>query len=164
MLFSKIEKNFMSDKCLVYVDRLKKDGDTVTINEEYSAEVLNIQENNLTFPEKISIEVEAYLSEDHLVMNINAKALSRSPCVVCNEWVDRPIVINNLYHTEELAEIPRVFDCLPIIRESILLEIKDFLECNEGSCPERTSISSYLKQTNKNIPQEQVNYPFSNLK
>ncbi len=151
----------MQQKCTIYVDRLK-DGQTSHIKEEFSPDFLQVEESSLSFPEQVAVEIKAYLSEDHLVLHINAEATSVSPCVICNQPATHQIKIQDHYHTEELSEIPAVFNCLPIIRECILLEIKDYLECSGGTCPDRDSVASYMKKKST-TPSDDVNYPFANL-
>ncbi len=156
-----VELDAMNEQFKIYIDRLKN-GHTEKIQVEVDSSFLNIEEKELSFPETVGIRGEAYLAEDHLVLHIKIKTRSKIPCVICNESFFYPIDVD-FYHTMPVGEIVNpIFDYSTILRESILLEIPPFAECHEGSCPERETISKYLKkETPADSPD--IQFPFSGL-
>ncbi len=143
---------------IIYVDRLK-DGKVEIIKETLPPEFLGINEADLSFVKEITIRGEAYLAEDHLFISIDAQTAARLPCQICNRATELPIHIKKFTHTEELKELSSsTYDCGPLLREAILLQIPPFMECEKNKCPERKDINKYLnKQT------ESIHFPFADL-
>lgn len=140
----------------IYVDRLK-DGHTQKIEEELFSDFLEIAEEELSFPLPVTVKGDAYLAEDHLVLHLKAKTEAKLPCSICNEQFLFPIDID-FYHTVALDELKNpIFDYSLTLRESILLQVPPFAECNAGQCPERPTVNKYLKTD----PHSQ--FPFSGL-
>jgi uncharacterized metal-binding protein YceD (DUF177 family) len=140
----------------IYVDRLK-DGHTEKIQEELFSDFLAITEEELSFPLPVNVKGDAYLAEDHLVLRLKATTKAKLPCCMCNEDFLFSIEID-FYHTVALDELKNpVFDYSLALRESILLQVPPFAECNGGQCPERPAVSKYLKSA----PHSQ--FPFSDL-
>lgn len=156
----------MSKDFIIYVDRLK-DGQTLKIEEKSSPEFLDIHEEELSFTDPVSISGKAYLAEDHLVLQLDIRTQFVMPCSICNEKVTLPIEIKNFYHVEPIAEITsHIFDFTELLREDILLQVPPFVECHEGRCPERGTISPYLKKEEKtpsSKKNDHVHYPFADL-
>lgn len=145
----------------IYIDRLR-DGKVEKIQDELPQSLLEVDEPELSFPEPIQIAIKAYLSEDHVVLHIDVKTTCTTPCVICNESATQTILIKNFHHTQLLDDTDAIMDCLPLLRELILLEVRTYIECNSGSCPERTSIHSHLKKNDYTLSSD-VNFPFANL-
>jgi len=113
---------------------------------------------DLTFDPSFSVEGQAYLTEDHLIVKIKeAKAFVYIPCSICNEPVKVPLTLSNFTHAESLDEIKGSFSVVSLVREELLLKVPKFAECND-SCPERKTLTNYLK---KNTPHHQL--PFADL-
>jgi hypothetical protein len=58
-----------------------------------------------------------------------------------------------------------IYSLLDDIRESILLQVPQFAECNQGKCPQRSLLQPFLE---KKIPvkderSDTVHFPFSGL-
>ncbi|HSW86372.1 MAG TPA: hypothetical protein VLG49_02610 [Rhabdochlamydiaceae bacterium] len=155
----------MTSTLKIYIDRLK-DGHAEKIDETISSEVLDVQEEDLAFSGQISISGHAYLAEDHLIINLKIDSRALLPCAVCNKTVEVPIVLDHVYLTKPLCELPSVFNYTDEIREAILLQVPSFIECSHGKCPERESISKYFKKQKTEINEKiesPVNYPFADL-
>lgn len=144
----------------IYVEQLRN-GHSREVNEAFPPDFLEIQEENLSFTDKVTVEGEAYLAGDTLVLHFVIAAHGIIPCSICNEPVKVEISISDFYHAEPLAEIKTgVFNFRDIMREAILLETPVFAEC-EGKCPKRKEIKKYLKQNTKE--QKEGYRPFADL-
>ncbi len=145
----------------IYLDRLK-DGQTANLKEVIPADFLDVHEEELSFSPKVSIEYEAYLADEHLVIYYSASTKGFMPCSVCNKKVEFSLAVDQEYHTESLENFrARVFDASLVIREGLLLQVPPFIECNEGCCPERSSIAAYLKKPAQ--AEEKTHHPFADL-
>jgi uncharacterized metal-binding protein YceD (DUF177 family) len=156
----------MSKNFIIYVDRLKE-GQTLAIQEESSSAFLDVQEDELSFPESVTVNGKAYLADDHLVLQLNIFTRFVMPCSICNEKNLLPIEVKTFYHVEPTEEITsHLFDYTQLLREAIFLQIPAFVECHGGRCPERQMITSFLKKDetaqapSKGDP---VHYPFADL-
>lgn len=143
----------------IYIDRLK-DGRTEKIEEVMTPDFLDVHEAELTFSDPVSFSGDAYLTDDHLIIRLEIKTLAQIPCSICNHSVTVPIEIKDFYTAEPIKEITSAcFDCSEILRESILLQVPAFAECDGGKCPERQNIKNFLKQ-----PEDKPElFPFKSL-
>jgi uncharacterized metal-binding protein YceD (DUF177 family) len=149
----------MSDKLKIYIDRLQE-GNVEKINQTIPPDFLDVQEEELSFPEKVDLAGEAYLAEDHLIVHLRVKTTALLPCSICNAPVAVPLALAEFYLSEALNELKGpIFDLTFPLREAILLEIPAFAECNGGNCPERKNLAPYLKKSNA----AQDHFPFENL-
>jgi len=136
-----------------------KDGNTKTIDASISPSFMEIEEKDLIFKKNIQIKGKYYLTNDHLIINLNVATEPQIRCKVCNELTAITLSIKNFYHAEPLSDIKNnSFDYKKILRETILLEIPSYVECNDGNCPQRKIISKYLKK-----PSNEDHYPFTKL-
>ena len=156
----------MSELFKIFIDRLK-DGHSQKISEEVSSEFLDMDEQDLSFAEKVTVEGESYLADDHIILHLKITTSSFVPCSICNEIFEFPIEIDDFYHAESLEEIPAaIFDFSSQIREAILLQVPPFSECHEGNCPERKLITPFLKKLDEtSLKKTQLNthFPFADL-
>lgn len=145
----------METKLKIFVDRLKKTDEK--IKEKISFQDLNLEdEKDLKFVKPILIDGKAYISNEDLIINLNIKFYISMPCSVCNEFVEKELLIKNLYITQKLTDISSSYEYKSEIRNACFLEIPSFVECM-GNCQERQNIKNYFKkETDKN-------FPFSNL-
>lgn len=130
----------------IYVEKLRR-GDTEKISESLPSDFLDIHEEEISFPEPIAIEGEAYVANDSLMLKLNASTMLYMPCSICNAKVGVGIKLQDFYHSEPLEETKSgIFNFKEILREAILLEIPQFAECHDGKCPRRDEIKKYLKK------------------
>jgi uncharacterized metal-binding protein YceD (DUF177 family) len=135
----------MADLCVIPIEHVKE-GKSVALDHIYDPVSLDLGDKDLTFDSAITLKGTAYLAEDHLVLQLNISGAAFLPCLVCNKPVKIPFNHKNLYITKPLTDVHAGrFDFKDELREAILLEFPSFAECEEGSCPERTSIECYLK-------------------
>ncbi len=155
----------MDDCFKIYIEQLR-DGQSEKICETFSAELLDVDEVELTFDTEVKVEGEAYLTEEMLLLHLTIHTSFLMPCAICNANVRRKIEIKGLYHPQPLAEIKSsVFNFKSLLRELILLEVPQFAEC-EGKCPKREEIAHYfkVKQEMGTAELEDDGYqPFANL-
>ncbi|EFB42517.1 MULTISPECIES: YceD family protein [Parachlamydia] len=148
----------------IYVDRLKT-GDKVEIHETVSPDFLDVHEDELSFKKPVVVDGEAYLAGDELILHLQAEAEAHIPCAICNEDVSVGVFLESFYHAEPLAKIKTgIFDYQELLRESILLETPEFVEC-EGNCPKREKFKKYLKtnDSSSNGGDPDGHQPFSDL-
>ncbi len=134
----------MQEAFKVWVDRLKE-GQVQKIEGSFDSSFLEVDEENLRFPEAVAVRGEAYLADQHLVIRFSASTKATLPCAICNQLIDVGFFVKDFYHTEALEEIrDALFDFGVPLREALLLEAPYHVECNQGHCPERSSIAPYL--------------------
>lgn len=146
----------------IYLDRLQ--GDHVEqIEEVVPSTFLDVHETDLAFAPEVKMSGEAYIASDHLIIRLKVTAEATLPCSICNQAVTIPVLIQNFYHTEDLTETKSaIFDFTDPLRESILLNTPDFIECHDGICPERETLSKFLQKEDRAAATNQQ-FPFSNL-
>jgi uncharacterized metal-binding protein YceD (DUF177 family) len=146
----------------IYIDRLKG-GQTQKFDEVLPSDFLEVDEEDLLFEDPVRLKGEAYLANEHLILHLDIETTAYLPCSICNDSVQTPVIIKNIYLTVPLAEIKGViFDVAKEARESILLQTPLFTECNEGKCPERESIKKFLK-LEEDTDNDIVHFPFADL-
>jgi hypothetical protein len=134
----------------------------IFIKEDLSPEFLGVSEKDLQMDQPIHVEGQAYLSSDYLVINFSAKTYFQIPCKICNETVSLPLVEENYYDTVSLDDIKNgIYDFSEDLRQALLLKLPHFIECNNGSCPERNNIEKHLKKTSK--IKDDSYLPFENI-
>lgn len=137
---------YYMDQFKIYLDRLK-DGHIEKIEEKISPDFIELSEQELTFPDEVSYSGEAYLSNGFFILHLKIFTSIIIPCLICNEKVKTPLVIDDFYHTEKLSELRKsVFDFKNELRSALLIKVPAYFECHGGQCPERELITKYLKQ------------------
>ncbi|NNM44367.1 MAG: hypothetical protein HKM07_08530 [Chlamydiae bacterium] len=156
----------MADIFTIYTDRLK-DGHVEKIDTDIPPDFLGIKEENLQFSENVHIHVEAYLADDHLVLHMSAKTHATTSCTICTQPLKSLVEMKNVYHTEDLKDLrSSLYSYKEILRETLLLELHPFVECNQGNCPERTTLSGFLKKKDNEVEKSSAcptYFPFANL-
>lgn len=155
------------EKFKIYIDRLKN-GHTEKFTETVPSTFLKVEEKELSFPESIQVKGEAYLAEDHLVVHLSIRTAATLPCSICNASVSIPIAIADAYSGVPLSDIDSaIYDLTEEIRESILLQIPFFAECNQGKCPEREHIQEFLhpdpSAKQLRLDSHAIHFPFADL-
>lgn len=146
----------------IYTDRLK-DNEEQVIQEELDPSFLDIVDQELKFEKNVSLQGTAYLADDELVLRLNVSTVVTIPCVICTDWIEVPIVIEDFIHVVPLTEIRTgVYDFREILRDEILLAVPNFVECHNGKCPSRKDIDKFLKKPDAK-DQEDVYHPFADL-
>jgi len=135
----------MHEPFKILIDRLKG-GQTEKIEEALDPAFLAVDEKELRFPSKVDVKGDVYLTDDHLVIRLKAKTTVSMPCAICNEMIKTELKIEDFYHAHPIEEIPSaIFDYTELLREAILLGIPQYIECNNGNCPERASLAPFLR-------------------
>ncbi len=151
----------MNEPFKILIDRLKK-GETQKIEEVLEPAFLALDEKELQFPEKVIVKGDAYLTDDHLIIKLKANTAALLPCAVCNEMIRIELDVDNFYHAQPLEEIPSaIFDFSEVLREDLLIALPQYVECNQGKCPERNLLAPYLKPQAR---EEKTTYfPFADM-
>lgn len=146
----------------IYVDQLRN-GETKQVDEQCAADFLDVSEENLSYIDPVTIEGEAYLATDTLVLHFTLTAYARIPCSICNCPVSVEVKVDDFYHAEPVEDIKTgIYNFKEVIREAIILDTPLFAECNEGNCSSRKEIKKYLKQEEDSSSEDRY-HPFANL-
>lgn len=150
--------------CVVLIEHLKS-GKSVVIDEHFDSDVLALNDDELTFSSPIRVKGSSYLAEDLIVIQLDIDGIYHLPCSVCNRPVTIPFALKNTYITKPLSECcGGKIHFMEDLRESILLEVPSFAECNGKQCPERAQLAKHLKpHTQETSKQEDLYYPFDDL-
>jgi uncharacterized metal-binding protein YceD (DUF177 family) len=155
----------MSDCCILLIEHLKE-GKSSIFEENLDPKLLSLDDEELSFKAPIHIKGSGYLAEDHIVIQLDVEGSAYLPCSVCNKPVNISVILKNAYITKPLSDLSGgKLNFTEDLRETILLEVPSFAECNEGKCPDRAYIEKYLKQPaiTPNQKEEDVYYPFNGL-
>jgi uncharacterized metal-binding protein YceD (DUF177 family) len=152
----------MQELFKIWVDRLRE-GSVQKIDGSFSPSFLEIEEKDLQLRTPVEVLGKAYLAEDHLVIQINAKTKAHVPCAICNEMMEMELKVDNFYQALGVDEIPGgSFDFSAPLREALLIELPHYFECCEGNCPERKTLAPYLRSAPK-TDEKNTNFPFADL-
>ena len=145
----------MKNKFKIHLNLLKN-SQIIKLNEKILFEEFEIEkEKEIIFKNPIEVQGEIYIANATLIFHLNIRFEIKLPCIICNEFIQKNILINNLYITKDLSEIKNIFDYKDEIRNVCFLEIPSFIECND-KCFKRQSLIKYLNN-------EKERFPFSNL-
>ncbi len=153
-----------TDQFKIYIDRLDEGKEEkIIISPDLS--FLDLAADELTFEEPIQVSGKAYISNTHLIIQLRICLVAKLPCSICNEQTRVDIDVKNFYLTEEIAKISgSVYDYREKLREAIILEVPQFVEC-DGNCPQREELRQYLGKKTEDSQQNEsdAQFPFSTL-
>ena len=150
----------MEEKFTIWIDRLGEDK-IQKINGSFSPIFLGIEENELEFRSPVQVQGKAYLADEELIIQLSASTKATLPCGICNKMTDCKLEITNFYHAQPIGEIKGgLFDFSEPLREALLLELPNYVECTEGNCPARATMTPYLRSQSRNDGQT---FPFADL-
>lgn len=151
------------DAFKIYIEQLRE-GHEEKINEKLDPSFLEINEPDLIFDKPVKLEGVAYLAEHELVFHWDIRTEVIISCSICNEPVLVPIHIQNFYYSEPTKEIKTgIYNFKDLLRETILLEVPAFAECNDGKCPKRQEFQKYLKESSDQPSDDEGYQPFADL-
>lgn len=151
----------MDDAFKIYIEQLRN-GQERVINEKLDPDFLEVNETDLVFKKEVDLHGTVYLADKELILHWNAETEALIPCSICNDKVPVKIEVKNFYHSEPTADIKTgIFNFKELLRNTILLETPQFVECHNGKCPDRKEIKKYLKDASDNDNEGQ--HPFANL-
>lgn len=146
----------------VFVEELRH-ASSKQIDETVPADFLDVKEKDLAFKDPVTMQGEAYIAGDMLVLHLVIVAYGILPCTICNSPVKVEIKLDNLYHAEPLEQVKSgIFDFRNVVREAILLEAPPFAEC-DGKCSQRKEIKKYLAKEGKKKSKDDGYHPFADL-
>ncbi|MBI5346513.1 MAG: hypothetical protein HZB76_05165 [Chlamydiae bacterium] len=149
----------MEDNFKIYIDELQNDN--LKIEKSLSPDFLASSDPELKFVSPVQIVGYACISEDFMILRLQVNSSISMPCSICNEFTSFQVKVD-FCHSEELKNIKNVFDFQEILRESIMIEIPLFTEC-DGNCPERANIKKYLKTNSPTKGGNLLYFPFSEI-
>lgn len=154
----------MDEVFKIYVEQLRE-GRERKIVESLDPSFLDIAESDLLFRKPVELQGVAYIAENELILHWDIQTEALMSCSVCNEPVPVAIRIENFYAAESLDDIKTgVYDLRNLLRETILLELPAFTECNAGRCPGRKEFSRYLRESSDTTnPPDEGYRPFADL-
>lgn len=139
----------MEEVFKIYVDQLRN-GHVEQIDENVSTAFLHLEEEEIRFDAMLHLAGEVYFAENELVIHLHVTTNVYIPCRICNTPVKILMDLDNLYLTVEPEEYKSgVFYFNELLRESILIEMPQFAECDDGKCPRRKEIGIYLANPDK---------------
>ncbi|MCB1118103.1 MAG: hypothetical protein KDK50_05950 [Chlamydiia bacterium] len=143
---------------IIYTDRLKS-GKTQEIDQELPPSFMEVEEAELKFESPIAVKGRAYLSGDHLVVDLEVHTKVKIPCAICNKMTAVPISSGKTTYTVPPEEIKSAaYKPDSLVREALLLEVPMLAEC-QGKCPEREILKPLLEKE-----EHDTCFPFSELK
>lgn len=153
----------MKKQLPIYIERLRQ-GRVHEITETIDPKQLDLFDDEIIAAKDVVVEGEAYLADPYLLVKLTLKSEFTLLCSVCNEPFSFPVEVVHILHEAPLDEITdSIFDLLPLIRETILLEVPFYPLCSGTTCRNRTEIEKFFKkQTGANEVDERYK-PFENL-
>lgn len=124
---------------------------------------LGIQEPELQFIDPVLVRGKAYIVDDFLMIHLSAKTFATMPCASCNQMKKMEILLENFRINESLDSFSGDYDFREALKEALLLELPQYLECEEGSCPEKKNLKPFIKKRSKDENKASIHYPFSQL-
>ena len=153
----------MKEHLNIYVERLR-DGDTEEISETIAPGFMECQEKDMAFDKPVTLSGEAYVTDDWLIVSLNIQTEAKLTCALCNQPFTFAVDIKRMMHEEPFENIKgKTYDLLPLIRESILLEIPFYPQCGITKCLHRDEVEPYLKNEELAEQEPQGNTPFKDL-
>jgi hypothetical protein len=143
----------------INTDLLKTENE-LNFDEKLSFDFLDINEKELIMNSDVFVKGSFYLADNFLVIHLFAKTKYQKPCIICNDFTIQDLC-DEFYHSVPLEEIKDgIYDFKEELRNSLLLKIPQFVECNEGNCLQRKNLDKYI---NVNENSEEY-FPFMTLK
>ncbi len=152
----------MDDLFKIFIEQLR-DGHEERIDERFDPDFLEVSEVDLAFNQPVNLQGTASLAENELILHWNIDTCATIPCLICNEPVGVPIEITDFYYSEPIEEIKSgVYNFKSLLRETLLLEVPQFAECNSGKCKKRNEFQKYLKAPS-DLSEEEGYQPFADF-
>ncbi len=79
----------------IYIDRLNG-APPSKIEAVLPPDFLEIDDEELLFKDPVNVKGEAYLADEHLIINLSIETTAYLPCSICNDPVHTPIQIKNI--------------------------------------------------------------------
>ena len=150
----------MESPLIILTEQLR-DGKREQIEHVLPPDFLGLNEPDLIFHSPIYLKGEVYATDEDLILQLSAHTEVKMPCSICNEMTFVTLKTEELYHTILLGELKSTtFDFTDILREEIVILIPQYVECQQGKCPERKIVSKFMKSK---AVSPQNHFPFADL-
>lgn len=127
------------------------------INKSFNPDFLEIKEKDLIMDSLIKVKGETYLLNNYLIIDLIAETKYKMPCSICNKFISSPLKVKIYLNISIEKKNNYVYCYKNDLRENLLLNIPNFVECNKN-CPNRKLLKNFLKK------EEKKSYPFKILK
>lgn len=108
--------------------------------------LLESDEKELLFKDPVELKILALKTEEELILTFNGSTLVYMPCKICCEMTQIPLQVTDTAFSIPLEEVKGTFfNYTDYVREAFLLELPLTIECHNNECPERKTLSKYLK-------------------
>jgi uncharacterized metal-binding protein YceD (DUF177 family) len=136
----------------INVEQLKN-GKPEGIDLTLPSDFLEIHEKEIFFTGPVHLKGQAYAADDHLILQLSAETEIKMACSICNKMTRLPLNAQEIFYSIPFDELKStIFDFTDIVREEIILLIPQFVECQEGKCPERAHLSPFMKDKSCHFP------------
>lgn len=150
----------MDSPLKIFTEQLRH-GKREMIEHVLPSDLLDLNEPDISFHSPVHLKGEAYETDEHLILHLFAHTEVQMPCSVCNQMTVVPLQAEDIYHTIPLNELKStIFDFTDIVREELVLLIPQFVECQEGKCPERSTVTKFMKSPKVS---DEHHFPFADL-
>lgn len=150
----------MNEQLKIFTEQLR-DGRKEKIDVVLSPDFLDLSEEEIQTPSEVRVQGEAYCLDDLLMLSLDVATEIEMSCSICNTDTRILLQNKNILLSMPLSELPStIFDYTDLLREEIIMLIPQFVECTQGSCPQRKELQPYLKTNNKD---HSHNFPFADL-
>jgi uncharacterized metal-binding protein YceD (DUF177 family) len=150
----------MESPLKIFTEQLR-DGKREEIEHVLPPDFLGLNEPDLIFHSPIHLKGEVYATDEDLILQLSAHTEVKMPCSICNQMAFVTLKTGELIHTILLEELKStIFDFTDLLREEIVILIPQYVECQQGECPERKVISKFMKTKTVST---QNHFPFADL-
>jgi hypothetical protein len=95
----------------------------------------------------IEYKLEVQIVGESLLVRADIRGEQKNPCRICNKLVVSLIEVIQVNEVMPLDDIKGYkVDLTTLIRNLFLMEAFDVVECNSGSCIERSEVENFLKR------------------
>ena len=131
----------------LYVDRLRA-GEYKNSSFVTSPIIMEGINNEASYDHDIKVETDATIAAEFLILNISIETEVKIFCKICNSPITKKISVSEKHVSFSLSDMKSgLFSLAPFICELININTPRYQEC-KGNCPERDTLSKYLKQNN----------------
>ncbi|HEX4838817.1 MAG TPA: hypothetical protein VFU89_00050 [Rhabdochlamydiaceae bacterium] len=154
----------MDSPLKIFIEQLRN-GKRERFEHILPSDFLDINEPDLVFHSPIYVKGEVYATDEDLILQLSAHTEVQMPCSICNQMTFVSLNTEELYHTILLKELESTtFDFTDILREELVILIPQYVECQNSKCPERQSLSKFMKNKAASPQNHSWNhFPFADL-
>lgn len=151
---------YVDDNLRLYVYRLNHVGHREIIDASVMLDIDDSEVGSFLDPIKMCGYVEK-VGHEEFVLRLSLHTKVQSMCVVCLESFSHELNVVDICEYIQSEDVSDgVFDCKELLRQELLLAARQFQECNDGCCPERKWMNTFLNRESRAF---EGHNPFNNL-